>query len=189
MWRIWLPHPPLYQHQCFYSLPNSVFTFPISPNFCFNTIAFPLTLPPHTISLYNYQCRSSASCDQSKSFAVAVPASRSEINAGAGGINVPEKPSRYLELASSAMDELMKLGQVNAPLWNQNMETGGETLNFNEYVSSFPPILGTKPLRFISEASRATGVVLLRSIDLVEALLLQCSDHYCAIKKRENRVW
>ncbi|KAI3723126.1 hypothetical protein L2E82_34490 [Cichorium intybus] len=102
---------------------------------------------------------------------LAVPASRSEIGAAAGGINIPEKPSRYLELASSAMDELMKLGQVNAPLWNRNMETGGETLNFNEYVRSFPPLLGTKPLRFISEASRATGVVSLRSVDLVESLL------------------
>ncbi|CAI9274022.1 unnamed protein product [Lactuca saligna] len=100
------------------------------------------------------------------------PPSRSEVGVvnADSMINVPEK-TKYRDLASSAMDELMKLGHVDAPLWNRNMETGGETLNFNEYGRSFPPLLGTKPLGFVSEASRATGVVSLRSLDLVEALL------------------
>ncbi|KAL7613233.1 hypothetical protein Lser_V15G09333 [Lactuca serriola] len=101
-----------------------------------------------------------------------LPPSRSEVGVvnADSMINVLEK-TKYQDLASSAMDELMKLGHVDAPLWNQNMETGGETLNFNEYERSFPPLLGTKPLGFVSEASRATRVVSLRSLDLVEALL------------------
>ncbi|KAI3800162.1 hypothetical protein L1987_35472 [Smallanthus sonchifolius] len=82
-----------------------------------------------------------------------------------------QRNGSYLEQASSAMEELLKLGLVNAPLWNRNMEGGGETLNFEEYVRAFPPCFGTKPLGFVSEATRASGVVSMTSSALVEAQL------------------
>ncbi|KAI3793036.1 hypothetical protein L1987_35648 [Smallanthus sonchifolius] len=87
------------------------------------------------------------------------------------GFDMPIQRNGYLEQASKAMEELLKLGLVNAPLWTRNMEGGGETLNFEEYVRAFPPCLGTKPLGFVSEATRASSVVSMTSSALVEALL------------------
>ncbi|KAK9060895.1 hypothetical protein SSX86_018077 [Deinandra increscens subsp. villosa] len=81
----------------------------------------------------------------------------------------------YVEQASRAMEELLKLGLVNAPLWNENniMEGGGgETLNFEEYLRAFPTcLIGTKPPGFVSEATRASAVVSMSSLNLVAALL------------------
>ncbi|KAC9138552.1 hypothetical protein E3N88_46314 [Mikania micrantha] len=76
------------------------------------------------------------------------------------------------EHASTAIEELLKLGLLNAPLWNKNMEGGGETLNFEEYARAFPHCrLGIKPLGFVSESTRASGVLPMTSLALVEALL------------------
>ncbi|PWA93896.1 START domain, Homeodomain-like protein [Artemisia annua] len=85
--------------------------------------------------------------------------------------DMPVQRNGYLELALSAMDELVKLGQANTLLWSRNREGGGETLCLNEYVRRFPPILGPKPLRFVSECSKATTMVSMSSLDIVEALL------------------
>ncbi|MFS7980811.1 putative transcription factor & lipid binding HD-SAD family [Helianthus anomalus] len=85
--------------------------------------------------------------------------------------DIPIQRNGYLVQASRAMEVLLKLGNVNAPLWNRNMEGGGETLNFVEYERAFPPCLGTKPPGFVSEATRARSVVPMTSSTLVEALL------------------
>ncbi|KAM0017450.1 putative transcription factor & lipid binding HD-SAD family [Helianthus debilis subsp. tardiflorus] len=85
--------------------------------------------------------------------------------------DIPIQRNGYLVKASRAMEELLKLGNVNAPLWNRNMEGGGETLNFVEYERAFPACLGTKPPGFVSEATRARSVVPMTSSTLVEALL------------------
>ncbi|KAF5788106.1 putative transcription factor & lipid binding HD-SAD family [Helianthus annuus] len=85
--------------------------------------------------------------------------------------DIPIQRNEYLVQASRAMEVLLKLGNVNAPLWNRNIEGGGETLNFVEYERAFPPSLGTKPPGFISEATRARSVVPMTSSTLVEALL------------------
>ncbi|XP_076897047.1 homeobox-leucine zipper protein ROC5-like [Bidens hawaiensis] len=87
------------------------------------------------------------------------------------GINIPIQRSGYLEQASRAMEELLKIGLVNAPLWNRNMQGGGETLNFEEYAKAFLPCLGKKPRGFVSDATRASSVVPMSSSTLVEALL------------------
>ncbi|KAJ0885352.1 putative transcription factor & lipid binding HD-SAD family [Helianthus annuus] len=85
--------------------------------------------------------------------------------------DIPIQRNEYLVQASRAMEVLLKLGNVNAPLWNRNIEGGGETLNFVEYERDFPPFLGTKPPGFVSEATRARSVVPMTSLTLVEALL------------------
>ncbi|KAF5788099.1 putative homeobox-leucine zipper protein GLAB [Helianthus annuus] len=85
--------------------------------------------------------------------------------------DIPIQRNENLVQASRAMEVLLKLGNVNAPLWNRNIEGGGETLNFVEYERAFPPILGTKPPGFVSEATRARSVVPMTSSTLIEALL------------------
>ncbi|KAL4574835.1 hypothetical protein LXL04_021674 [Taraxacum kok-saghyz] len=93
---------------------------------------------------------------------------------GGGGVDMPYEKNVFLELALNAMDELMKLGQVNSPLWIGNLEGGGgggEVLDLDEYMRTFPLCLGMKPHGFVTEASRASGVVMISSLALVESLL------------------
>ncbi|XP_062219895.1 homeobox-leucine zipper protein ROC5-like isoform X2 [Phragmites australis] len=81
--------------------------------------------------------------------------------------------SMLLELAISAMDELVKMAQMDEPLWVTSL-TGApnkETLNFEEYVHSLPCI-GLKPVGFVSEVSRESGLVIIDdSVALVETLM------------------
>ncbi|XP_042512068.1 homeobox-leucine zipper protein ANTHOCYANINLESS 2-like isoform X2 [Macadamia integrifolia] len=80
--------------------------------------------------------------------------------------------SMLLELALSAMDELVKMAQTNEPLWIPSFEEGGkETLNHEEYMRGFPSCIGMKPNGFVTEASRETGMVIINSLALVETLM------------------
>ncbi|KAK3158714.1 hypothetical protein QOZ80_2AG0140630 [Eleusine coracana subsp. coracana] len=82
--------------------------------------------------------------------------------------------SMLLELAISAMDELVKMAQMEEPLWLTNMPgaPNKETLNFEEYVRSFIPCIGIKPAGFVSEASRESGIVATdNSVAIVETLM------------------
>ncbi|KAI3817973.1 hypothetical protein L1987_11775 [Smallanthus sonchifolius] len=96
---------------------------------------------------------------------------RMMVGGGGGGIDIQYEKSMFLDLALSAMDELMKLGQVNSPLWIGNMEGSGEVLDLDEYLRTFPLCLGMKPHGYVSEASRASGLVMINSVALVDALL------------------
>ncbi|XP_051116101.1 homeobox-leucine zipper protein ANTHOCYANINLESS 2 isoform X2 [Andrographis paniculata] len=94
--------------------------------------------------------------------------------AAAMGMNPMERSferSMYLELALSAMDELVKLAQSDEPLWIRAMEGGREVLNNEEYLRTFTPCIGMKPNGFVSEASRETGMVIINSLALVETLM------------------
>ncbi|KAG9148763.1 hypothetical protein Leryth_013443 [Lithospermum erythrorhizon] len=77
----------------------------------------------------------------------------------------------YLELALAAMGELFRMAQTDEPLWIRNSESGGETLNYDEYTRTFTPCNGTKPNGYVSEASRDTGSVIINSLALVETLM------------------
>lgn len=79
--------------------------------------------------------------------------------------------SMYLELALSAMDELMKVAQTDDPLWLRSLEGGREILNQEEYLRTFTPCIGMKPNGFVTEASRETGMVIINSLALVETLM------------------
>ncbi|KAM7491638.1 hypothetical protein LguiA_034559 [Lonicera macranthoides] len=75
------------------------------------------------------------------------------------------------ERALGAMDELLKLAQIDNPLWFKSFDGVGETLNHEEYLRTFPPCIGPKPNGFITDATRAVGTVLVNSLALVEMLM------------------
>uniref|UniRef100_A0A5B6ZTB9 Putative homeobox-leucine zipper protein ANTHOCYANINLESS 2 isoform X2 n=1 Tax=Davidia involucrata TaxID=16924 RepID=A0A5B6ZTB9_DAVIN len=79
--------------------------------------------------------------------------------------------SMYLELALTAMDELVKIAQSEEPLWLRSLEGGREMLNHEEYLRTFPPCIGLKPNGFVTEASRETGMVIINSLALVQTLM------------------
>ncbi|KAF8702504.1 hypothetical protein HU200_032884 [Digitaria exilis] len=68
--------------------------------------------------------------------------------------------SAFVQLAMRAMDELVKMTQMNEPLWIPSVSSPTmETLNWKEYSKTFSPCLGVKPVGFVSEASRESGIV------------------------------
>ncbi|KAK8950863.1 Homeobox-leucine zipper protein HDG1 [Platanthera zijinensis] len=79
--------------------------------------------------------------------------------------------SMLLELALAAMDELLKLAQLEAPLWIPTMDDAGEVLNLEEYSRAFHRCVAPKPVEFISEATRETGIVLMDSATLVDSFM------------------
>ncbi|KAJ3706645.1 hypothetical protein LUZ61_010350 [Rhynchospora tenuis] len=87
------------------------------------------------------------------------------------GVDKSLERSMLLELALSAMDELVKMAQMEEPLWIPSLEGGKETLNYEEYNRSFNRCIGVKPVGFVSEATRETGVVIINSMALVETLM------------------
>lgn len=99
----------------------------------------------------------------------ALPSSRGSL--GITGIDASIDKSMFLELAVAAMDELVKLAQIDNPLWFRNWNGSGEALNLDEYTRAFPPCLGMKPNNFVTEATRATGTVIINSMTLIETLM------------------
>lgn len=93
------------------------------------------------------------------------PVNRTGTDVAAG---VDEK-SLYLDLALSAMDELVKMAQTSEPLWIASSK--GKMLNREEYNKSFRPCLGPKPDGFVPEASKEVGMVIINSLALVETLM------------------
>ncbi|RWR87615.1 homeobox-leucine zipper protein ANTHOCYANINLESS 2 isoform X2 [Cinnamomum micranthum f. kanehirae] len=79
--------------------------------------------------------------------------------------------SMFLELALAAMDELVKMVQAGEPLWIPSLDGGKETLNYEEYVRSFPRCIRPKPVGFVTEASRDNGMVIINSMAFVETLM------------------
>ncbi|KAF0933297.1 hypothetical protein E2562_017082 [Oryza meyeriana var. granulata] len=82
--------------------------------------------------------------------------------------------SVFLELAISAMDELVKMAQMDDPLWVPALPgaPSKEVLNFEEYLHFFLPCIGMKPAGHVSEASRESGIVIIdNSLALVETLM------------------
>ncbi|CAN6995126.1 unnamed protein product [Brassica rapa subsp. trilocularis] len=96
------------------------------------------------------------------------PVNRTGTDIASGGV---DEKSLYLELAVSAMDELVKMAQTSEPLWIQSSKGKREMLNREEYDKSFRPCLGPKPGGFVSEASKEVGMVIINSLALVETLM------------------
>uniref|UniRef100_A0A1J3HGW5 Homeobox-leucine zipper protein HDG1 n=1 Tax=Noccaea caerulescens TaxID=107243 RepID=A0A1J3HGW5_NOCCA len=82
-----------------------------------------------------------------------------------------DQKSLYLELALSAMGELVKMAQTSEPLWIPSSKGKQEMLNREEYDKSFTRCLGDKPDGFVSEASKEVGMVTINSLALVETLM------------------
>ncbi|KAK9052843.1 hypothetical protein SSX86_029473 [Deinandra increscens subsp. villosa] len=84
-----------------------------------------------------------------------------------------EKPLA-IQYALSFMDEVVKMCRVGEPLWTQVTDAGKEVLNFEEHAKMFPCMnIGRKldPNELRYEASRASSVVIINSITLVDAFL------------------
>ncbi|PPR98149.1 hypothetical protein GOBAR_AA22517 [Gossypium barbadense] len=79
--------------------------------------------------------------------------------------------SAFVDVALSAMDELIKMAQMDNPLWIKGMGGGMESLNVEEYRRNFSSCIGMKPSSYATEATKATGLVYLRGLALVEALM------------------
>ncbi|KAH9327695.1 hypothetical protein KI387_007873, partial [Taxus chinensis] len=94
--------------------------------------------------------------------------------------------SLVAELAIMAMDELMKMAQLQEPLWIRSVDDGKETLNYEEYLSQFSRGLGPKPMTHRTEATRQVSPVLMNSLDLVQTLMdaNRCKEMFpCIISK------
>ncbi|CAN6277002.1 unnamed protein product [Urochloa humidicola] len=82
-----------------------------------------------------------------------------------------DKPM-IVELAVAAMEELVRMAQLDEPLWNApGLDGPGETLNEEEYARMFPRGLGPKQYGLKSEASRDSSVVIMTHANLVEILM------------------
>ncbi|XP_057425278.1 homeobox-leucine zipper protein HDG1 isoform X2 [Lotus japonicus] len=79
--------------------------------------------------------------------------------------------SMLIDLALAAMEELLKMAQTDSPLWMKSADGGKEVLNNEEYARSFSPCIGPKPTGYVTEASRETGVMMINSLALVEAMM------------------
>ncbi|KAG6524816.1 hypothetical protein ZIOFF_014760 [Zingiber officinale] len=100
-----------------------------------------------------------------------------ELIRGLAGQSEVEKPV-VVELAVAAMEELIRMAQLNEHLWvphdTMNAAAGGacgETLNEEEYARAFPRGLGPKQFALKTEASRETAVVIMNQMNLVEMLM------------------
>ncbi|KVI04798.1 START domain-containing protein [Cynara cardunculus var. scolymus] len=76
------------------------------------------------------------------------------------------------DIASNAMDELIRLLQTNEPLWTQSRKDGTDVLNLDNYKRVFPrPNDNLKNPNVRIEASRVSGVVMMNSLQLVDMFL------------------
>ncbi|KAK3121162.1 hypothetical protein QOZ80_8BG0647360 [Eleusine coracana subsp. coracana] len=74
-----------------------------------------------------------------------------------------------VELAVAAMDELVRMAQLDAPLWG--MATSGAQLDEEEYARMFPGGIGPRQYGLRPEASRDSAVVIMTRDSLVEILM------------------
>ncbi|KAL0865495.1 hypothetical protein Bca101_044613 [Brassica carinata] len=70
-----------------------------------------------------------------------------------------------IDLAVAAMEELMRMAQVDEPLWKSLV------LDEEEYARTFPRGIGPKPAGFRTEASRESVVVIMNHVNIVEILM------------------
>ncbi|PHT92396.1 hypothetical protein T459_00278 [Capsicum annuum] len=87
------------------------------------------------------------------------------------GMDVSFDKTMLIEIAFAAMNELVKLAEISGPLWFRSLDGNGEELNLEEYARSSPPCIGVKPANFTTEATKATGAVMINSLGLVETLM------------------
>lgn len=89
-----------------------------------------------------------------------------------GGQSEMDKPL-VVELAVTAMEELILMAQLDEPLWlvPDGVNSCGKTLNEEEYARVFPRGIGPKPFGLMSEASRETAVVIMNQMNVVEMLM------------------
>ncbi|OIW20604.1 hypothetical protein TanjilG_16103 [Lupinus angustifolius] len=93
--------------------------------------------------------------------------------------NVPYQPtlsdmdnSLMSDIASNAMEELIRLLQTNEPLWMKSSTDGRDVLNIDTYERMFPkPNSHSKNPNVRIEASRDSGVVIMNGLTLVDMFM------------------
>jgi homeobox-leucine zipper protein len=86
------------------------------------------------------------------------------------GVSDMEKPI-MAEMATAAMDELVRLAQSNEPLWVKQGD-GREVLSFDAYDSMFPkPGSRFRGPDIRAEASRDSALVFMNAVSLVDMFL------------------
>ncbi|KAJ8493346.1 hypothetical protein OPV22_015067 [Ensete ventricosum] len=94
-----------------------------------------------------------------------------ELMRSVSGAADTDKPM-VVELAVAAMEELIRMAQLNEPLWiPAGLDNATEALNEEEYVRTFPRGIGPRPFGLKSEASRETAVVIMNQMNVVEILM------------------
>lgn len=78
-----------------------------------------------------------------------------------------------LELAIRAMEELMTMTQVGAPLWLGEVDGTSFLLSMDEYSRTFLMGLGPKPDGFRTEASKDTSLVPMNYMSIVEMFMTE----------------
>ena len=111
--------------------------------------------------------------------------------------NVPYQPaclsdmdkSLMSDIASNAMEELLRLLQTNEPLWMKSSTDGRDVLNLDTYERMFPKAnshLKNPNVRI--EASRDSGVVIMNGLTLVDMFMdpVRCSYLQIGTKRIET---
>ncbi|KAG6574165.1 Homeobox-leucine zipper protein ANTHOCYANINLESS 2, partial [Cucurbita argyrosperma subsp. sororia] len=99
-----------------------------------------------------------------------MPISKSQM--GMPGNDIPIDRTIYVDLALAAMDELVKMAQIDTPLWVRSRDSSGkETLNFDEYSRTFPSSAAMQHTNWTTEATRDTTMVIINSMALIETLM------------------
>ena len=91
------------------------------------------------------------------------------------GLSEPEKNVVY-DLATSAMEELVQMGTLDEPLWSPGTRSGDQSfsvdeLNYDEYLRRFGHKLTNFSGALTTEASRATGLVGMSAVAVVETIM------------------
>ncbi|ESR35119.1 hypothetical protein CICLE_v100044531mg, partial [Citrus x clementina] len=86
-------------------------------------------------------------------------------------LTMPHDRNMLIDLALTAMDELIKMAEADSPLWIKSLDGGRDVFNQEEYMRTFSPCIGMKPNGFVTEASRETGMVIINSSALIETMM------------------
>ncbi|XP_022967186.1 homeobox-leucine zipper protein HDG5-like isoform X2 [Cucurbita maxima] len=91
-----------------------------------------------------------------------------------GDLLIDEEKTLAMDLAVSSIAELVKMCRSTEPLWVRDSESGKDILNVEEHARMFPWPLNLKQHlinEFRTEATRDNAVVIMNSINLVDAFL------------------
>ncbi|XP_043717521.1 homeobox-leucine zipper protein ROC3-like [Telopea speciosissima] len=105
---------------------------------------------------------------------VAVPSMPENPHIAGDGLIMEQEKPLALDLAITAVNELMKMCQACEPLWVQSSNGDKEVLNLEEHTKMFPWPIGFKQQQqneFRTESSRGSALVIMNSINLVDAFL------------------
>lgn len=87
-----------------------------------------------------------------------------------GDTHEADKPM-MIEVAVTAMEELIRMAQLRDPLWVLSPDNSTEILNQDVYFRTFPRGIGPAGMGMKSEASRDSAVVIMNHLHLVEMLM------------------